>query len=408
MQTTDRTFAELWQSEALADARRTLASLDEEILEHQMAITRIAAPSGEEGERARWMAERFREIGLADVRIDAAGNLIGRRPGDGCGADGEGSVRGPVVVCAHLDTVFPRGTPIEVRRSGPRLSGPGIGDNGRGLAVMLALARVLAGRTIRTRAPVDFVCTTGEEGAGNLRGAKALFTGAARDARAAIALDGAGDERIVHRALGSYRYRIEFRGRGGHSWTSYGVPNPVHAAAIAAARVARLPIPTEPRTTLSVVRTGGGLSLNSIPESAWIEVDLRSVSPAMLEQHDRTLREIARVATLDENSRRSRGTPPLTSEVHLIGDRPSGETPVDHPLVEIAIEATRLIGRAPELATASTDSNVPISRGIPAIAIGAGGRGGDAHTESEWFDNTGAQAGVARALGIIVGAAGLS
>jgi acetylornithine deacetylase/succinyl-diaminopimelate desuccinylase-like protein len=152
---------------------------------------------------------------------------------------------------------------------------------------------------------------------------------------------------------------------------------------------------------------GGGLSLNSIPESAWIEVDLRSVSLAMLEQHDRTLREIVRVATLDENSRRTRGTPPLSSEVSLIGDRPSGETPADHPLVELAMEATRLIGRAPELATASTDSNVPISRGIPAIAIGAGGRGGDAHTEGEWFDNTDAQAGVARALGIVVGAAGL-
>ncbi len=407
MQTTDRTLAELWQSEALEEARRALVSLDEEILEHQMAITRIAAPSGEEGERARWMSERFRELGLTEVGIDPAGNVIARRPGDDCADQDERPAPGAVVVCAHLDTVFPRSTPLVVRRSGSRLHGPGIGDNGRGLAVMLALARVLDGRTLRTRAPVDFVCTTGEEGAGNLRGAKALFAGSARDAIAAIALDGAGDERIVHRALGSYRYRVEFRGRGGHSWTSYGVPNPVHAAAIAAARVARLPIPSEPRTTLSVVRTGGGLSLNSIPDSAWIEVDLRSVSRAMLEQHDRTLREIVRVATLDENSRRARGTPPLASEVHLIGDRPSGETPVKHPLVALAMEATRLIGRAPELATASTDSNVPISRGIPAIAIGAGGRGGDAHTEGEWFDNTDAQAGVARALGIVVGAAGL-
>jgi acetylornithine deacetylase/succinyl-diaminopimelate desuccinylase-like protein len=411
MQTTDRPFVELWQSEALDEARRALATLDDEIVRHQIAITRIPAPSGEEDERARWMAERFRELGLANVRIDAAGNVIGRRPGESGESGGPGDdvvERRPVVICSHLDTVFPRGTKLEVHRSGPRLRGPGIGDNSRGLAVMLALARVIDGRALRTRAPVDFVCTTGEEGAGNLRGAKTLFAGAARDALAAIALDGAGDERIVHRALGSYRYRVEFRGRGGHSWTSYGVPNPVHAAAIAAARIARLPIPIEPRTTLSVVRTGGGLSLNSIPDNAWIEVDLRSVSHAMLEHHDRTLREIVRVATLDENSRRTRGTPPLASEVVLIGDRPSGETPADHPLVEIALEATRLIGRAPELATASTDSNVPISRRIPAIAIGAGGRGGDAHTEGEWFDNTDAQAGVARALGIIVGAAGLA
>jgi acetylornithine deacetylase/succinyl-diaminopimelate desuccinylase-like protein len=408
MQITDRPFPELWESEALDGARNALLTLDDEILSDQMAITRIAAPSGEEGERAGWMSDRFRELGLVDVRIDDAGNVIARRTGDLESPGGESAERRPVVICAHLDTVFPRNTKLDVRRSGSRLRGPGIGDNSRGLAVMLALARVIDGRSLRTRAPVDFVCTTGEEGAGNLRGAKALFLGPARGARAAIALDGAGDERIVHRALGSYRYRVEFRGRGGHSWTSFGVPNPVHAAAIAAARLARLPIPTEPRTTLSVVRTGGGLSLNSIPDSAWLEVDLRSTSPAMLEEHDRVLREIVRVATLDENSRRFRGTPPLSSEVLQIGDRPSGESPADNPLVEIAIEATRLIGRAPELATASTDANVPISLGIPAIGIGAGGRGGDAHTEEEWFDNAGAQVGVARALGIVVGAAGLA
>jgi acetylornithine deacetylase/succinyl-diaminopimelate desuccinylase-like protein len=410
MQTTDHALEELWQSTALVEAREALAAMDDEILEHQLAITRIAAPSGAEGNRARWMAERFAEIGITDVTIDAAGNVIARRPGAAVGSVSEGadapSDARPVVVCAHLDTVFPAGTPLVPERSGARLGGPGIGDNSRGLAVMLALAQVIDGRTIRTRHPVDFVCTTGEEGVGNLRGAKALFDGAARNALAAIALDGAGDERIVHRALGSFRYRIEFHGHGGHSWTSYGVPNPVHAAAIATARIARLPIPSEPRTTLSVVRTGGGLSLNSIPESAWLEVDLRSVSPSMLEKHDVALREAVRAATLDENSRRAHGTPPLVSNVLLIGDRPSGETPADHPLVELAVEATRAIGRAPELATASTDANVPISLGIPAIAIGAGGRGGDAHTEAEWFDNTDAQAGVARALAIIVGAAG--
>lgn len=408
MQTTDRPFSQIWGSESLERARRALSALDHDIVRSQIAISEIPAPSGDEGERAAWMARRFHEIGLQDVRVDAAGNVIGRRPGEeDREADGAVDAR-PVVICAHLDTVFPRGIALGVRRSGSRLHGPGIGDNGRGLAVMLALARVMDGKTLRTRAPVDFVCTTGEEGAGNLRGAKALFSGSARDAIAAIALDGAGDERIVHRALGSLRYRIDFRGAGGHSWTSYGVPNPVHAAAIAAARAARLAIPADPRTTLSVVRTGGGLSLNSIPESAWLEVDLRSVSPAMLDRYDGELRDIVREAAQDENARRARGTAPLTSHVSLIGDRPSGETPRDHPLVEMAIEATRLIGRAPELATASTDANVPISRGIPAIAIGAGGRGGDAHTEGEWFDNNGAQLGVARALGILVGAAGLA
>lgn len=408
MPTTDRPFSQIWNSESLERARRALSALDHDILRSQIAITEIPAPSGDEGERAAWMADRFRELGLHDVRVDAAGNVIGRRPGERAAAAEGGPQARPVVVCAHLDTVFPRGVALGVRRSGSRLQGPGIGDNGRGLAVMLALARVIDGRTLRTRAPVDFACTTGEEGAGNLRGAKELFSVSARDAIAAIALDGAGDERIVHRALGSFRYRIDFRGTGGHSWTSYGVPNPVHAAAIAAARVARIPIPADPRTALSVVRMGGGLSLNSIPDSAWLEVDLRSVSPATLERYDGELRDIVRDTAQDENARRVRGTAPLVSHTTLIGDRPSGETPMDHPLVELAIEATRLIGRAPELATASTDANVPISRGIPAIAIGAGGRGGDAHTEGEWFDNSGAQLGVARALGILVGAAGLA
>lgn len=380
-------------------ARRELLARDREIVEAQIAVSEIAAPTGDEHERGAWMAERFRRLGLENVRTDDAGNVIGRRPGRVDDA--------PVVICAHLDTVFPRGVEVRVQRDGPRLAGPGIGDNGRGLAVMLALAAIIDGRTLRTRAPVDFVATTGEEGTGDLRGAKELFARSASDARAAIALDGAGDERIVHRALGSRRYRVCFRGAGGHSWTAYGVPNPVHAAAIAAAKLARLRLPTEPRTTLSVGRIGGGLSVNSIADSAWLEVDLRSISSVLLERFDREVRAIARAAEQEENGRRAHGTPPLTCSVTMIGERPSGETPAAHPLVILAMEATRLIGRTPELATASTDANVPISRGIPAIAIGAGGRGGDAHTPSEWFDNTDGQLGVARALGIVVGAAGI-
>lgn len=409
----DTRLSEVWHSKPMERARRRLASLDDAILRNQIAIAEIAAPTGDEGERGTWIAQRFESLGLCDVRVDAAGNVMGRRTGWGHatgGSDdgGEPGAQRPVVICAHLDTVFPRGVALGVRTTGSRLTGPGIGDNGRGLAVILALAEVIDGGSLRTRSPVDFVATTGEEGAGDLRGAKALFSGPARDALAAIALDGAGDERIVHRALGSYRYRIVFHGTGGHSWTSYGVPNPVHASAIAAATLARLALPAEPRTTLSVGRMGGGLSVNSIPDSAWLEVDLRSVSPALLDRYDGEIRAAVSDAAQDENARRARGTPPLSHDITVIGDRPSGETPRDHPLVELAMEATRLIGRAPELATASTDANVPISRGIPAIAIGAGGRGGEAHTEGEWFDNGGSQLGVARALGIVVGAAGLA
>ena len=244
-------------------------------------------------------------------------------------------------------------------------------------------------------------------GAGDLRAAKHLFASTAADARAAIALDGAGDERVVHRALGSRRFRIAFRGSGGHSWTAYGVPNAVHAAALAATKLARLVMPAEPRTTLSVGRIGGGIAVNAIPDDAWLEVDLRSTASAMLDRYEREIHAAARVAADEENARRMRGSSALDVTVSPIGNRPGGETAAAHPLVALAAAVTRLVGREPELATASTDANVPISRGIPAIAVGAGGHGGDAHSPTEWFDNRHGHTGLARALAIVVGAAGL-
>jgi tripeptide aminopeptidase len=276
---------------------------------------------------------------------------------------------------------------------------------------MLALAEEIDGQRVRTVAPIDFVATTGEEGSGDLRGAKAFFATAidpsASGISAAIALDGAGDERVVHRGLGSRRFRITYRGSGGHSWAAYGVANPIHAAGDAISKLASLSVPKEPRTTLSVGRIAGGISVNAIADVAWLEVDVRSTSPRVIERLDREVRHAARAAEIEENSRRATATPPLACEVVVIGDRPCGDVPADHPLVVSAVEATRLIGRDPELATASTDANVPISLGVPAIAIGAGGRGGDAHTPAEWFDNTGGTLGIARALTIVVTAAGL-
>ncbi len=390
---------DLWTSASVARARDTLRERDTAIVESQIAVSEIEAPTGDEIRRGAWVADRYRSIGLRDVRVDAANNVIGRRAGDADVA--------PVVICAHLDTVFPTGTPVRVRRSGSRLVGPGIGDNGRGLAAMLALAGVIDGVHLRTQAPVDFVATVGEEGTGDLCGAKHLFDHDARDARAAIALDGAGDERIVHRALGSRRFRIAFRGPGGHSWTAFGVPNAVHAAALAASKLARLPRPPNPRTTLSVGRIGGGIAVNAIPEEGWLEVDLRSTSVPVLDRYEREIHAAARAAADEENGRRARGTAPLVESIARIGNRPGGETDIAHPLVAFAVETTRFIGREAELATASTDANVPINRGIPAIAIGAGGRGGDAHTPAEWFDNTDGHTGLARALAIIIGAAGL-
>ena len=384
---------------SLAAARARLAAHDDAILRSQIAVAQIAAPTGEEHERAGWVSRRFRDCALSDIHVDDAGNVIGRRPGAGDLA--------PVVICAHLDTVFPRETDLSVRRDGERLVGPGINDNGRGLAVMLALAAEIDGVRLRAHHPIEFVATTGEEGIGDLRGAKHYFARRGRDARAAVALDGAGDERIIHRALGSRRFRVSYAGPGGHSWAAFGVPNAVHAAAAAAARLAALSLPSTPRTTLSVGRIGGGLSVNSIPDAAWLEIDLRSTSAEQLDKLETAIRWISTSAADDENSKRAGGTRALRVSVEAIGSRPCGETPVDHELVQAAVEATRLVGRQADLALASTDANVPISRGIPAIAIGAGGRGGDAHTHGEWFDNLHGTLGVARALTIVMATAKL-
>jgi acetylornithine deacetylase/succinyl-diaminopimelate desuccinylase-like protein len=385
---------------ALSPAHSRIAARDSATLRTQVAVSQIAAPTGDERERGEWVAQRLRSLGLADAHIDRAGNVVATRPGV--------EDLAPVLVCAHLDTVFARGVQLTFRRDGDRVTGPGIGDNGRGLAAMLAIAQEIDGRVIRTRRPIVFAATTGEEGAGDLRGAKYLFSTLFEEPAAAIALDGAGDERIVHKALGSRRYHISYRGPGGHSWAAFGVPNAVHAAAAAAAMLASLPLPKSPRTTLSVSRIGGGTSINSIPEEGWLEVDLRSTSASILDRFDREIRIIVRAAAQQENARRATSTPPLSHDVMVIGDRPSGEVSADHPLVLSAIEATQLIDREPELAAASTDANVPIAMGVPAIAIGAGGRGGDAHTPGEWYDNIEGPLGIARAMTILATAAELA
>ncbi|NUP55890.1 MAG: M20/M25/M40 family metallo-hydrolase [Gemmatimonadaceae bacterium] len=384
----------------LAPARARLAQGDERLLRTQIAISEIPAPTGGEKARGASVAARFRALGLDNVYTDDVGNIVAQRSGTTDDA--------PVLVCAHLDTVFPEGTAVGVARDGRQLAGPGIVDNSRGLAAMLALAEAVDGTTLRTRRPIIFAATVGEEGAGDLRGAKHLFAQLDGMPAACIALDGAGDDRIVHRALGARRLRVTFQGVGGHSWAAFGVPNPVHAAGAAAAKLAALPLPRTPRTTLSVCRIGGGISVNAIPEDAWIEIDLRSSSSEVLERTSAEIELVLRAAVREENLRRAPGTTPLGFLVETIGDRPCGELPKEHPLVRAAAEATYAIGRNPELVTASTDANIPISLGVPAIAIGAGGRGGGVHTPAEWYDNTDGALGVARALTVLVAAAGLA
>jgi len=380
-------------AQALAPALDRLRAGDEAIIDDQVTITGIASPTGSEADRGRWMAGALTRRGVRDVHVDAAGNVVG--------AAGPATDAAPLVLCAHLDTVFDGPGPITVRREGDRLEAPGISDNARGLATMLAVAGAVAAGDVPLARPVLFAATTGEEGRGNLRGARHLFDTAARGAHAAIALDGPGDERVVHTALGSRRYHVSFRGPGGHSWGAYGSPNAVHAAAAFVMSLSALARSAPPRAAITASRIAGGEVINAIPADAWVEVDLRSASSDELDRLDREVRLAAAVATEAENASRRTDAPPLCSLVSMLGDRPAGEVPVKEPLVVAAMAATRHIGREPALALASTDANIPISLGIPAIAIGGGGAGGDTHTTAEWFENREGSLGIARAMLIV-------
>jgi tripeptide aminopeptidase len=372
-------------------ARQYIERTDEVTLGRQAALSAIPAPTGAESRRAARVAELFREIGLSDVTLDQAGNVYGwlRRNGEQAA---------PVVLAAHLDTVFGAEVDVAVERRSQRLEGPGISDNARGLAALVAVAEAMVVTRLPTARPILFAATVGEEGSGDLRGVKYLLNGNHAPPAAFIALDGAGLERVIHRALGSRRYHVTFRGPGGHSWAAFGVANPANAVGRATALLADLPTQHTPRTTCAVVRLGGGTGLNSIPQEAWLDLDLRSEDPRALAQLDVTVRAALDRAADDENRRRTAGTPMLRLDIQLLGDRPSGSTPRAHPLVQAAVAVNRALGRDTELTSASTDANVPIALGIPAIALGAGGKAGDAHLATEWFENVEGALGIVRAL----------
>jgi len=383
-------------------ARRHLEARDEAMLARQAELSAIPAPTGSEAERGARVAELFRAAGLA-VDVDGAGNV---RASIGPGSHAIATpAPAPVVVAAHLDTVFGPEIDVSVRRSGLRLEGPGISDNALGLAALVAIGEALVVAGLRPARPVWLVATVGEEGAGNLRGARHLLDAGPRPA-AFVALDGAGLGRIVHRAVGSRRYRIAFRGPGGHSWAAAGTANPAAAVGRAAAAVADLALRPGPRTTAAVVGLGGGTGLNMIPPEAWLDLDLRSESRDALEQLDGAVHAAVAAARDEENRRRAADTVPLSVETTVLGDRPSGTTPEEHPLVAAAVAATRALGAEPELAAGSTDASAAIGLGIPAVALGAGGRAGDMHRPCEWYEHTRGALGPIRALLVIVAAAG--
>jgi tripeptide aminopeptidase len=389
-------IASLLGAQGIQQAFHYINEMRGELDEELVRICEIPAPPFKEEARAREIARRFEEIGLLRVRLDEEGNVIAERPGL--------SSEPRVIVSAHLDTVFPEGTNVRVRRDGARFHAPGISDNTCGIVSLIALARALDAGCIETEGSVYFVATVGEEGEGNLRGARHLFTRGEFQSGidAFISLDGPGLERITQRALGSRRYRVTVIGPGGHSWGDFGIVNPVHALGRAIARFASYPAPLAPRTSYNVGIIEGGSSVNAIPERASMVVDIRSVSSDEIEKLEAYLRRVVEIAAREENSQRSMSGTSLTCEFEQVGDRPSGETPVNSRIVRAAIECSRALGIEPRLDCSSTDSNIPISLGIPAITLGVGGISSNCHSLTEWYEPAGRELGLKRLLMLTV------
>ena len=397
----DLRLASLLERPRVARAVEHVRAGDAATIDAQVELSEIAAPPFSEGPRARRMAALLEEAGLSGVHVDDAGNVLGTLP-NGASARRSGGRTGPLVVSAHLDTVFPSGTDVRVERNGDLLRGPGISDDARGLATVLAVARALRAAHIETETPVLFAATVGEEGIGDLRGVRHLFAdgGPAAGASGFISLDGAGIERVIVRGLGSRRFRIRARGAGGHSWMDWGTPNPIHALARVAGALASLDLSTDPLTTLTIARWGGGTSINAIPQEAWLELDTRSEDETRLALLEAEVRDIVGAAAASAG----RG---LVFEIEPVGSRPGGHTPVDSLLVQATLAATRSLGSLPELAVSSTDANIPMARGVPALTIGCGGEAGKAHTTHEWYRNVRGVEGVLRALYTVLAVAGV-
>ncbi|MGH9385366.1 MAG: M20/M25/M40 family metallo-hydrolase [Vicinamibacterales bacterium] len=362
--------------------------IEAKTLEDQVALCEVEAPPFKETKRAEVYARLFRDAGLKNVRIDKVGNVLGERPGR--------QARPHLVFSAHLDTVFPEGTDVRVKRAGTIMRGPGIGDDCRGLAVVLAVVRSMNAASVQTEGSITFVGTVGEEGLGDLRGVKHLFNeGLKGQIDRFVSVDGTGLG-ITHIAVGSLRYRVTFKGPGGHSYGAFGLSNPIHALGRAMAAIAEFQVPTDPKTTFNVGRIGGGTSVNAIPFEAWMEVDMRSADPAALHALDTKFKKAVDEAVSAEDARWN--TRVLTVDTALVGSRPAGQTSLESPIIRAAVSVTSALGLPVSLDEGSTDSNIAMSMGIPAITIDGGGRGRGSHALDESFDSTDSWKGTQRAV----------
>jgi len=390
----------------LTDSARVRAALDwftpniSWVNDQQARLTEIPAPPFQEEQRAAAVKVLLAEAGLT-AQIDKAGNVIGELRGV--------NEKEIVVIAAHLDTVFPPGTDVTVRRDGSRMDAPGISDNGSGVAALLALARALQFAHLKPQRTILFAGDVGEEGEGNLRGMRAIVDTYRGKLKAVVVLDGSGTDHVTTKALASRRLEALITGPGGHSWSDFGMPNPINALVRGAVRFINTKVPPTPRTTFNIGQIEGGTSVNSVPHEARLKVDIRSESEGELTRLESALRECVSAGVRDEmDSARDRSKGKLEWKVELLGSRPGGELAADSALLTALRAADEYVGNQSRVERSSTDANIPLSVGIEAISIGAGGNGGGAHSLQEWYDSTGREAGLKRALLTILGVSGVA
>ena len=386
-------------------AQEFIAKDHDRFVRETIQITETEAPPFQEVKRAKVFMEMLRQSGLSDVEIDAEGNVIGLRRGTGAGP--------LIAIAAHLDTVFPEGTNVKVRREGTKLYAPGVGDDSRAVAVLLEIVRAMDSAKIQTSSDILFVADVGEEGPGDLRGMKYLFQkGPYKDKiKMFVSLDpfGWGND-VTTAGMGSKRFKVIFTGPGGHSFGSFGLVNPAYALGNAIAKLSKMQVPQRPKTTYNVGVVGGGTSVNSIPFESWMEVDIRSETKEELNRAVENFTRLMHEAVEEENRARSTSQGKIEIDVKLIGDRPFGEIFQTAPIVQTAAAVIRALGMVPTFGLSSTDANIPLSMGIPAITLESGGTGSRNHTLDEWIDveKTASVRGIHIAMGILLSLAGLN
>ncbi len=397
-----KTIKKITNNKSVKKAFQYVLEIKDQTQKDHITLTEIPAPNLLEAKKARKFASLLKSSGADKVWIDKTGNVIALRKGT--------KGKKVIVINAHMDTVFPEGTDVSVKIKGDTLYAPGIGDDTRGMMILLTVLRAMEATEIETELDVLFVGTVGEEGLGDLRGSKFLFNESGLQIDSWISVDGGSIANIVNKALGSTRYRINFEGPGGHSWGAFGYVNPIHALSTAIhyfMEEADKFTMNGPKTSYNVGVIGGGTSINSVPYHAWAEVDMRSESPKKLKDIEAILLDATQKALIHQNKLRRRG-PELKLNMEAVGRRPSGSIDPSIQLIQKAMEAARYFGKEPNLRFGSTDASIPISKNIPAITIGRGGKGGANHSLDEWWVDIDGHIAIQYALVVLLAEAGIA